>query len=865
MPKALSPYESAARLDELGWNVLPARYQEKLPAVKWREYEDQRTTDQLATWFRGKQQSNYFILCGDISKLVVIDCDSDPAVGWWKDQLGAELLDDTCCVRTSKGWHYYLSLADADQPAPPSVSINNKDDGVAWDLRSTGTGVIAPPSTHESGRPYRWVRGPSRIRSAPAKLWEIAQQIKQRGSGANTGAGGAGDKGTGRSMLSHLLRHPPAEGNRNSWLTQVLGHYASTHRRMRDLYDVEAERALAMIQPPLPDDEADKTVESVWAAEHNKGAAPGGGDPDLGREELTQDNGYLLVNGREMYTQTLIKLPGDGGSVLSVGQFADFGIRVLGIIQSEDTGDDPSRTPDEQIRLWDVELQPKLRETNARALLDSDTLSDPRALNTWLARYGCGISPPTEHHPNMRPAERLRRWIESRPVNPLTTTRHLGWNRHEQAFIVHDGQIRPGGEQIEPWGKVRPAPHLAQWAPYRYGFEQDRGTALDVLREIMTYHHPEVAAVYGAWWTMTWLKPQVLQRTSLFPLMALEAPSGSGKTSGYFGQMVRLSGNSSGQITATKASLRDYLAAHHSGIVWIDDADDLEPLAELLRNTTSAGTVVKKGADNHRQISAELVAPLVLSGEGLGMHDQRAMLDRIIQITVPNPGDRHSQRPGAPAGRLQWEDIQDLQARYPHGYTAISGWYASTILQHQDRIATDLAQYKPEAGGRHGDKIAIIRLGAQILREILEEGPGAATDHQWVTDHADQWAAAQTRSDENTLTLKILPRALTATGWMNRPLPPDNRWPQTPCLIRGETVLFSPYLLAMWWEATVGPARVRERTETAHALRQQAHALESEGALGKVRVAPLEGGTKTSYWVLEGPLAEAVLKRSRDD
>jgi len=97
-----------------------------------------------------------------------------------------------------------------------------------------------------------------------------------------------------------------------------------------------------------------------------------------------------------------------------------------------------------------------------------------------------------------------------------------------------------------------------------------------VLDEVLTYHDETVTSVFGAWWAACLLKPQIEVATSLFPFVAIEAPSESGKTNGFFQMMTQLNGNTRGETQPTKAALRDMAAAHRNGIVWVDDPAMLE-------------------------------------------------------------------------------------------------------------------------------------------------------------------------------------------------------------------------------------------------------------------------------------------------
>lgn len=151
MPKE-SPLDIARQLDALGFNVLPARHKGKAPQVEWQRYQNERTTDKLHLLFSGSRPRNYWILTGRISGIAVLDCDSPEATTLWRERLG-EVLDETASVKTGKGMHFYFRL-----PADRTVMSWSEHEGeISFDLRAENTGVIAPPSTHESGRKWKSV------------------------------------------------------------------------------------------------------------------------------------------------------------------------------------------------------------------------------------------------------------------------------------------------------------------------------------------------------------------------------------------------------------------------------------------------------------------------------------------------------------------------------------------------------------------------------------------------------------------------------------------------------------------------------------------------------------------------------------
>lgn len=826
-----SALDYARELASFGFNVIPAKAGGKAPIVDWKKYATEPAGDkQLSLWFGGARPVNYWIPCGQVSRCVVLDGDSAEAETFWRNELG-ELLDRTTCVRTSKGHHWYFRLEPGDVIA--SWSHHDAATGLSFDVRAEGTGVIVPPSVHESGHVYEWVRGPEAMEPVPAALRGPGRTNEDLGGGGST-------KGSGspRSMLAELLSKPAAEGGRNDWLARVAGHYAKHFRNMEDAYRVQCVMANDMLASPLDEAEFEKTIASIWSKEQEKDE----------QTALGPDNGWLMAGDSVLMVQVRVKR-GEEYS-LDLAEYADFDIRALGVVED-----------DEANRVYDVVVRRKRQGDERAGLLPASDLSDSRRLRGWLAEFGVSVIVPDNVWPKAGgPPERLQRYIEAQDPPHFRVVEHLGW--HVDGFVCHEGVIRADG--LHGFERLKPHSKLAEWAPYHYGFG-DREQAQEVLREVLTFHDPTVCAVYGAWWAACFLKSHIHNVSSQFPFMALEAPSESGKTTGFFSLMMALNGNANSQNNPTMASLRDYLSGNQAGIVWIDDLSKIEHLMDLLRQATGEGSVSKKGQDRFSQEIVRLVAPICISGEALQLGGQKALVDRAIQLEVPSPTDRRSKHDSS---RMQWLDIVALRDREPN-LCRFSGTLLSSALQHADLVA-EIPSLVPEPGGRWGDKIAIVRMGARLLAEMA--GAGA----EWVIETADAWCADQeSTGNENTLTLKLLPMALRQLNWPNHPEAADGRWPATPVFIDGSTVWFSPVHLAAWWKE-MNHGHIEMRTESEEALTQQARALGLGGDMERGRKTSNRRGPnrrrwdlsrdrnrKSIYWRLSDELASLVLSRSR--
>lgn len=99
--------------------------------------------DDLLRWFEA-EKANIGIATG-YSGYVVVDCDSrEEALWWWENRPRTSMM-----VRTGKGVHFYYKA--------PSTQVGNraKIGGRAIDFRGHGGYVVAAPSVHPNGKPYR--------------------------------------------------------------------------------------------------------------------------------------------------------------------------------------------------------------------------------------------------------------------------------------------------------------------------------------------------------------------------------------------------------------------------------------------------------------------------------------------------------------------------------------------------------------------------------------------------------------------------------------------------------------------------------------------------------------------------------------
>ena len=873
--KSANPLATAQALAAQGLQVLPARYKDKAPIVKWREYQDTRTEKLLPTWFGGGGNRNYWVMCGRISGVVVIDCDNPAADAWWREQVGDEVMDSAAIVATRKGRHYWFRLPEdwpEDKPIPSwSVHTSTLD----FDFRADDTGVIAPPSVHESGHLYVWERPLSAAAVAPPAMLDgtlrgqapadsaQAQDGQRRDSGGNT-----------RSMLSSLLsKVPQGEGSgRNDWLSKVAGHYAKTYHNQEDLYRTHVEQANSMLSPPLDQAEFDKTVDSIWRGEHERNP----------QRALDASCGWLQSGGTRIMTQVIIKT-GDDSKEYSIDEYADFDLQAKGVMLDE-AGE----------RTYWVQIVRKRRGVGDTETIDTvlpgHVTGDDRALRKWLARFACTIVPPDNMWPKSGTVGvRVQRYLESQHPPAVKVTNCLGWDpdiiNGDGGFVTHDGVITADEVFNGQTCGVVPLPSLKTGgvAPHYYGFEHDLLEAKRVLSEVLSFHDEAITSVFGAWWAACLVKPQIEATTSLFPFVAIEAPSESGKTNGFFDLMTQLNGNTRGETQPTKAALRDMAAAHRNGMVWVDDLDDPAYLMELLRAATSGGSLTKMGEDRESVKNTRIVAPIVISGEALGLGTQKALLDRAILLKVGSPTGRMSRHDPS---RPQWDDVLELRRLYPDGLAGLAGWLVQDALTVQEHVLLAVRKGR-EGGGRTGDKIGILRAGARLLDYLVATSDGEA-EAAWRGDGAharrvNAWIVGMQSENigqtENSLTLEILPWAVRTFKYPEKPLAGERGDLDMPVFIRqpdpllertrqlvlgrddtaGPEIWFNSALLAQAWERDKH-GRVERRTQTEGAFKDQADALKAPAKRFKISGG---GGRLAYYRKIDGELARTILERAQ--
>ena len=143
------------------YSLLPLR--DKKPIIKWNSLQKQRAeAEDIYDWFLKYHNFNVGILTG--SRLAVLDIDDPDHFKQWQTQNKA-IFPETTKVRTGRGFHYWYAIDKNVR------SVTNE----AFEIKGTGSYIVAPPSMHPSGKSYEFIIPLDNIKPLPAWLFDLAK------------------------------------------------------------------------------------------------------------------------------------------------------------------------------------------------------------------------------------------------------------------------------------------------------------------------------------------------------------------------------------------------------------------------------------------------------------------------------------------------------------------------------------------------------------------------------------------------------------------------------------------------------------------------------------------------------------------
>lgn len=258
--------DAALEYASRGWAVMPIS-RDKSPLIKWKTATREELTnpDNIRKWWSQFPAANVAIVTGERSGgLVVIDLDIDDKKGIngkdslrkWCDENDVYEIDSTASVVTGRGGqHLYFQ-----SPFKYHNQVNCLE-GV--DIRAEGGCVVAPPSVHGgTRRSYEWDIETDEVEipelDSDTAEFLAAMEIKDQkredvNRPKNDFTKKVGEGGRNNQLFKYVSRLQ-GEGETDDAIREYADVYNRTH-----------------LNPPLDDDEVQRTVESVLSHVEWKG------------------------------------------------------------------------------------------------------------------------------------------------------------------------------------------------------------------------------------------------------------------------------------------------------------------------------------------------------------------------------------------------------------------------------------------------------------------------------------------------------------------------------------------------------------------------------------------------------------------
>ncbi len=272
----------ALRLLKANIGVIPCAG--KRPALaRWKRYMRERmTVSELISHYHAGRLQNIGVVCGAVSRLVVLDLDGDAAVRAFAEQF-PDLYHGTRVVRSGGGHGEHVYFRPALPPR--TIRIMAVPDVGNLELRADGCYIIAPPSIHPDTGVRYVVKHDLPILEVPdlerVRAWLVehsSQKLRAAVSGPRDSSSGtpvaSGVRAIGFAQAAlageiNAVRSTPRGGqnNRLNLAAYSLGQLVADELLTRELVERELlAAALAVGQPELP---SWRTIQSGLAAGMN--------------------------------------------------------------------------------------------------------------------------------------------------------------------------------------------------------------------------------------------------------------------------------------------------------------------------------------------------------------------------------------------------------------------------------------------------------------------------------------------------------------------------------------------------------------------------------------------------------------------
>ncbi|MCC2643281.1 MAG: primase, partial [Nitrospira sp.] len=187
--------------DVRGWCPIPVG-RDKKPLEPWAQFQKQLPTDSaIKRGFSRTPQPNIGLVCGALSKLVVLDIDGDERFRALKER-GFE-IPETLTSRTGRGKHFYFL-----HPGQPTRNFAKGKRGFPLpgvDFRGDGGYVVAPPSMHATGVQYEFENNHPQV---PMPTWLLELVVPSKPETTPAKVQGSRPSETGRKKQGQRMSRP---------------------------------------------------------------------------------------------------------------------------------------------------------------------------------------------------------------------------------------------------------------------------------------------------------------------------------------------------------------------------------------------------------------------------------------------------------------------------------------------------------------------------------------------------------------------------------------------------------------------------------------------------------------------------------
>lgn len=380
--------------------------------------------------------------------------------------------------------------------------------------------------------------------------------------------------------------------------------------------------------------------------------------------------------------------------------------------------------------------------------ITSDILSNNSALKKWVMGNGGLLRYNNPSNTDKGDAgTRIQALLMSQNPPMCEIVGHLGWHEKTKLFVADGGTIRPGISSVDPFTRVRPTKFAVEHSRSQYGTRVGCKEAVEVFREILTFHDETAATMVGAWAVMAVLRGHL--NAQVFPTLKIDGVAESGKSK-FLQQVFSAVGSSGTGGGWTKATARTALGANSSGIVWFDDCDSLAgDIQELLRQAATGGDAANRDVYDLSKLQVtKFRASAAISSEGLGtfFNAQKANRDRTVAVHFPDPKDRKSKND---PNRPQWDDVTALWIdKYQGDFTQIAGSLVAAILA----LAPMLTELKGlnKTSSRRSQTDSLMLMGARTLARL--------TGDDFHIERVENWIRAQEDlGNASVIVLQVIP------------------------------------------------------------------------------------------------------------